>query len=322
MANTDLFDRLASLADPTRSRLLLVLDRHELSVGELCSALQLPQSTVSRHLKQLCDFGWVAPRAEGTSRLYRMVAQLDPHAKKLWSVVRDQLGGNASARRDAERVEAVLARRRETSESFFSSTAGQWDALRSEMFGKRAELVALPALLDESWIVGDLGCGTGQLTELLAPFVKQVVAVDSSRSMLAMARRRVASFANVTFHQSELEAMPIEGASLDVALLFLVMHYVTEPVRVLGEAARVLRPGGTLLIVDMLPHEKTEYRDRMGHVWQGFDADQIGEWMTSAGFGTVRYTPLPIDPQAAGPALFVATAHTQDAARAAVRKSA
>lgn len=308
MPRTDVFDRLTSLADPIRSRLLVVLDRHELTVGELCAALQLPQSTVSRHLRQLGDAGWVSARAEGTSRLYRMLAQLDPGARKLWHVVREQVGAGTTAARDRERVTAVLARRRAASEEFFSTSAGQWDALRAQLFGTRADLAALPALLDPSLTVGDLGCGTGQFTALLAPFVARVVAVDSSRGMLAVARRRLADAANVEFHQGELEALPVDAESLDVAVLSLVLHYVAEPIRVLTEAARALRPGGRLLVVDMRPHERGDLRDRMGHVWQGFDEDQLAEWFRAAGFGPVQYRPLHVDPAATGPALFAASA--------------
>jgi ArsR family transcriptional regulator len=315
MARADLFDRLSSLADPTRSRLLFVVDRHEMTVGELCSALQLPQSTISRHLKQLGDFGWVTSRAEGTSRLYRMVTELDPDARKLWHVVRDQLAAGNAAKRDAERVEAILARRRSASEAFFSSAAGQWDSLRDELFGRRAHLAALPALLDPTWTVGDLGCGTGQLSSLVAPHVARVTAVDSARGMLAATRKRVASFSNVEVRQGTLESLPIESSSLDVAILFLVLHYVAEPSRALIEAARVLKPEGRLLVVDMLPHDRSEYRDRMGHVWQGFAEAQLSEWVASAGLGAVKYHPLPVDPQATGPALFVASARANKDAK-------
>jgi ArsR family transcriptional regulator len=310
MPRIDVFERLASLADPTRGRLLLVLDRHELTVGELCAALQLPQSTVSRHLKQLGDHAWLNSRAEGTSRLYSMVPQLDPPARKLWNVVRDQLDAGTTAQRDAERVEAILAERRAASEEFFSGAAGQWDSIRAELFGRRADLFALSGLLDPAWTVGDLGCGTGQLTELIAPNVARVIAVDSSRGMLAVARRRTAKLKNVEVHRGDLQALPIESGTLDVAVLFLVLHSVAEPLRVLSEAARALKPRGRLLVVDMLPHERSEYRERMGHVWQGFSKAQVHEWMKAAGFGTVDYRPLPIDPAATGPALFAATAHS------------
>src|SRR5690606_16702503 len=121
-----ILDHLATLADPTRSRLLQVLERHELTVSELCSVLQLPQSTVSRHLRILGDDGWVAGRAEGTSRQYRMVP-LEPSGERLWDVVRGEIAGTQQAEHDAERLRGVLAERRVQSREFFSSGAGRWD---------------------------------------------------------------------------------------------------------------------------------------------------------------------------------------------------
>ena len=176
-----ILDHLASLADTTRSRLLLLLDRHELTVSELCGITQLPQSTVSRHLKALVDAGWIAARAEGTSHLYTMTRdELDPARRRLWLLVREQVGPTPAAAEDQRRLQAALAGRRTTSQEFFSSSAGQWDRLRDELFGDRFQLPAFAALADANWTVGDLGCGTGQVSAALAPFVARVVAVDAS----------------------------------------------------------------------------------------------------------------------------------------------
>ncbi len=304
---TAVLDRLATLADPTRSRLLLIIERHELTVGELCAVLQLPQSTVSRHLRILADDGWVTSRAEGTSRQYRMVA-LDPGARRLWDVVREDIERGSQADHDAARLRGVLAERRLQSREFFAGSAAEWDRLRDELVGSRAELGALPALLDPEWVVGDLGCGTGQLTEALGPFVRKVVGVDESATMLAAARRRLESAANVELHEGALEALPLEERSLDAAVLSLVLHHAVEPVDVLREAARVLRPGGRLLVIDMVPHERDEYRAQMGHVWLGFGEGELRAALAEAGFEDVRYIPLPPDPTAKGPNLFAGTA--------------
>src|SRR3982750_1627190 len=180
-----ILDRLASLADTTRSRLLLLLDRRELTVSELCAILQLPQSTVSRHLKALADSGWVAARAEGTSNLYTMNgATLDAAARRLWLLVREQVGPTPAAVQDQRRLQAALADRRTKSQEFFSSSAGQWDRLRDELYGERFHLGALAALAESDWVAGDLGCGTGETSATLAPFVQHVIAVDASAQML------------------------------------------------------------------------------------------------------------------------------------------
>ena len=157
-----IFDHLTALSDATRSRLLLVLDRHELTVSELCTVLQLPQSTVSRHLKTLSDGDWVSSRRDGTSRLYTLpLDDLDPPTKRLWQVVREQVSSSTAAAQDDRRLKQVLAKRRTQSEAFFSSAAGQWDRLREELFGSTSHLQALGALLDPDLVIGDLGCGTG-----------------------------------------------------------------------------------------------------------------------------------------------------------------
>jgi ArsR family transcriptional regulator len=302
-------EHLATLTDATRDRLLLLLESQELTVSELCAVLQLPQSTVSRHLKALADAGWITSRAEGTSRLYIMGRErLDPAARKLWLLVREQVGATRAATQDQRRLQGVLADRRTRSQEFFSSAAGRWDRLREELFGPTVHLQVLLGLVDDRWVVGDLGSGTGAVAEALAHVVERVVAVDNSPAMLAAARRRLAGVDNVELRRGELEQVPIESGTLDAATLVLVLPYLPQPERVLHEAARVLKPGGRLLVADMLPHDREAYRQQMGHVWLGFSERQIGEYLRDAGFADLRIRPLPSDPRAKGPALFVATA--------------
>jgi ubiquinone/menaquinone biosynthesis C-methylase UbiE/DNA-binding transcriptional ArsR family regulator len=304
-----ILDHLAALADPTRSRLLLLLDRHELTVSELCAVTQLPQSTVSRHLKALADAGWVAARAEGTSHLYTVVRdELEPAVRRLWLLVREQVGPTPTALQDQRRLQSTLAARRTKSQEFFATAAGQWDRMRDELFGDRFHLAALAALADPAWVVGDLGCGTGQVSAALAPFVARVVAVDASAAMLQAARRRLAGFGNVDLRRGELEALPVDDGRLDAATLMLVLHHVPEPERALAEVARVLRPGGRAVLVDMLPHDREAYRQQMGHVWLGFAEDHVARLWAEAGFEQVRIQPLAANPKARGPALFVSAA--------------
>lgn len=303
-----LLEHMTALADPVRCRLLLLLEQHELTVSELCAVLQLPQSTVSRHLKTLADDAWVVSRRDGTSRYYGLSPALDPPAARLWPLIREQASETAAAEQDARRAEGVLAERRSKSAQFFSSASGQWDHLRAELFGLQFQQDALLAMLDPRLRVGDLGCGTGQFAALVAPYVARVVAVDGSAEMLAAARARLAPCANVDVRRGTLEALPVEDAQLDIAVLALVLHHVPDPGRVLMEAARVLAPGGRLLIVDMLPHDRSEYQQQMGHVWLGFAEPQVRRWVDAAGLHEVRFTALTTDATVKGPALFRAVA--------------
>jgi ubiquinone/menaquinone biosynthesis C-methylase UbiE/DNA-binding transcriptional ArsR family regulator len=326
-----ILDHLTALADTTRNRILLLLERQEMTVSELCAVMQLPQSTVSRHLKALADSDWVTARGEGTSHLYTMARQaarsnagsrngeasgvplgpdegaLEPTTRRLWLLVREQVGTTPEAIQDQQRLQSVLAKRRTRSQEFFSSAAGQWDRFRDDLFGDRFHLAALAALADPRWVVGDLGCGTGHVSAALAPFVARVVAVDASAEMLQAARARVGAADNVDLRRGDLEALPIDDERLDVATLMLVLHHVPDPALALKEVVRVLKPGGRLLLVDMLPHERESYRQQMGHVWLGFADGQLRRLMTDAGFTDIRITPLVPDAQAKGPGLFAAT---------------
>ena len=302
-----ILDHMSALADPTRCRMLLLLEKHELMVSDLCAVLQMPQSSVSRHLKTLADDGWVTSRRDGTSRFYSMpLDDLDPAASRLWAVIRDQVAGTSGAGHDDRRLRSVLMRRRVKSQEFFATAAGGWDRLRGQLFGDNFYLWAVLGLIDSTLVVGDIGCGTGQLTATIAPHVRRVVAVDGSPDMLEAARKRLQDVPNVELRQGELEALPMQDGELDAAMLSLVLHYAPEPARTLEEVARVLRPGGRLLIVDMLPHEREEYQQQMGHIWLGFSEKQISRLAVGAGFGEVRIRALPVDPDADGPALFAA----------------
>lgn len=318
-ATPELLTRLSALTDPTRARLLGVLAEQQLTVSELVAVTQLPQSTVSRHLRVLADQGWVQARAEGTSRWYRLDAgELDPAAQSVWATIRDSLAESTAARQDARRLEAVLRARRTRSREFFSTAAARWDRLREELFGPRASAPALAALLDPSWTVGDLGCGTGEMTEALAPFVAKVIAVDAEQEMLDAARVRLADAPRVEFRRGELEALPIESASLDAAIIALVLHHAADPARVLCEARRALWPGAPLVMVDMVPHEREEFREEMGHQWLGFSERDARRLFAEAGFApdSLRYHPLPPDPRGKGPGLFIAVGRARGTPRA------
>jgi ArsR family transcriptional regulator len=304
-----IFDHMAALADPARCRLLLLLEQRELTVSDLCAVMQLPQSTVSRQLKTLGDRGWVESRPDGPRRLYHSTADgLEPAAQKLWELTRDELAETSAGRADARRLESVLARRRSRSQEFFDASGAGWDALRDQLFGDKFHLAALMALVPGDRVVGDLGCGTGTVAGALAPFVRTLIGVDSSTAMLGVAGQRLHRFANVELRHGELTSLPIDDGELDVATLMLVLHHIEKPEVAIAEASRVLKPGGAILIVDMLPHDRTEYQQEMGHMWMGFSKELIEGFLEEAGFGTARFVALPPAAEAKGPNLFAVSA--------------
>ncbi|HSG47995.1 MAG TPA: metalloregulator ArsR/SmtB family transcription factor [Longimicrobiales bacterium] len=303
-----ILDLLTALGDETRTRILVLLERSEFNVSELCQALQLPQPTVSRHLRTLLEDGWVASRSEGRMRHYRLADELEAPQRQLWEVVRPGLAEFPVYAADAERARGVLAERRRRSAEFFAASAEQWDHLRRDLFGGRAEYLPLLGFLDGGWTVGDLGTGTGGVAAILAPFVEKVIGVDRSAEMLEAAADRMVPHPNVELRAGELEALPVADGELDLAVLSLVLHYLVDPREALAEAFRALKPGGRILAVEMRAHERgPRYAEEMGHVWPGFEPEAMAEWLREAGFGRVQSRPLPPDPAAQGPLLFVAS---------------
>jgi len=307
---------MGSLADPTRLRLLRLLERQELAVAHLCEIVQLPQSTVSRHLKVLGDEGFIQSRAQATNRLYRMVRmEKEAPARRLWLLARAETDAWPTARQDELRLRRLRARQHPAAQSFFAGASGEWDRLREDAYGRAFNQVALLGLLPSTWVVADLGCGTGSLAAALAPFVARVVGVDQSAAMLKAARARTAAQENVELRQGRLEALPIEEASCDGALLVLALSYVPEPSLVLAEMARILRPGGRAVVVDLLRHDREEFRIAMSQHHLGFEPGEMVEMMDDAGLGGASARDLDPEPGAKGPALILTTAERAGRAR-------
>lgn len=305
-------DRLAALADGVRLRICRLLERQELSVGEVAKVFQIAQSSASRNLRVLREAGWLRSRSAGPATFYRMVLDdLALGSRKLWLTVRDEMVAELSGsviEEDDRRMEGVLAERRSDSLAYFGRVAGEWDAIRGQLFGSRFTSEALLAMLPPEWRVVDVGCGTGNIAELLVPHVAEVVAVDQSEPMLEAARRRLSGWGNVRFEVGGADRLPLQDSSVDAATAGLVLHHMENPVSGLREMARVVRPGGVVLFIEMLPHDRAEYREQMGHVHFGFSADEVSSMCVAAGLRTPRISELPIDPEGRGPGLFVAAA--------------
>jgi SAM-dependent methyltransferase len=274
----------------------------------LCDILQLPQSTVSRHLKILADQKWVRSRREGATHFYRTILdELDPAARKFWLLAREQTDDWATVHQDELRLLRRLRHRETDTQAFFAGAANQWDKLRRELYGESFTSSAMFALLPSDYIVADLGCGTGQTTALLADHVKQVIGIDSSAAMLKAARKRIGERENVDLFRADLENLPLEDASCDAALLLLVLTYVPTIHPVLREARRILKPSGKIVIVDLLLHDRDDFRRQMGQQHGGFELQQIQADFADVGFTGVNFNPLSPEQNVKGPALFLAT---------------
>lgn len=303
--------RLGALGDLTRLRLLRLLERRELGVGELAKATRLPQSTVSRHLKVLFEASLVQKRNEGTATMYALRGDGgDADARAVWALTRERLGRSPEFDEDDARLGEVLAERRTDSRTFFGRIGREWDALRGELFGDRFTGAAMLGLLDPSLVVADLGCGTGEATELIAPFVARVVGIDREPSMLAAARSRMQAApgggAAVEFREGDLMAIPAAKGEFDAALLMLVLHHLPDARGALREIRRIIKPGGTLLVVDMVAHAREEYRMTMGHQHLGFSEADLSGLSAAAGFDGIRYRRLRAATDRKGPGLFAA----------------
>jgi ArsR family transcriptional regulator len=303
-----LFGWMDGLADPIRLRLLHLLERRELGVVELCEVLQLPQSTVSRHLKVLSEQRWLESRRLGAQNLYRMAEGLDGGARRLWRLARSESEEWATLSQDRLRLERRLRDRRGDAEIFFAGAAGEWDRLRAELYGAAFGASALLALLPPGWAVADLGCGTGALAAALAPHVRRVVGVDQSAAMLRAARRRSRGIGNVELRRGALESLPLDDEAFDAALMVLVLTYLPEPMAALREAARVLRPGGRLVAVDLVRHDDEPFRRRLGQASLGFEPARLRSLLGEAGLADAQVRTLPPEPGAKGPALLLARA--------------
>ncbi|HJN77380.1 MAG TPA: metalloregulator ArsR/SmtB family transcription factor [Myxococcota bacterium] len=289
------FELMSALSEPVRVRILALVEAEELGVKELQETLQLPQSTISRHLKVLVDRGLVQRRSSGTQSLVRL-ATLDASTDAIWQSVRAQVGETREA--DLARMKTVLSLSRADGEDFFGRHASRWDALREDLFGHDFVLPTLLSLLPRELVVADLGCGTGAMLACLGSL--RVIGVDREPAMLDEARKRVPE---ADLRCGRLDDLPIEEDELDAALLVLVLHHVEDLSGVFSELARVLRGGGRAIVLDMVEHDRAEFRRTMGHKHLGLSASGLGALAAGHGLEMVGQCELARAEGALGPAL-------------------
>ncbi len=281
------------LGDEARLRLLRVLDQDRFNVKELTGILGLAQSGVSRHLGLLKDADLVVEERDGAYSFYRLSPTVRDQAQgPLWPLLEAQFASAASSvvlKADDSRLQEVLRLRRENFEHVGPDTRDGRQLVpgRSWAAWSRALALLLPPLE-----VADLGCGEGYLTVETARWAKHVTAVDRSTGVLARAKALAArkKCANITWKKGELEKLPIESGTLDVALLSQALHHAVEPAEAIAEAARILKPGGRLLILDLRPHDEAWVREKLGDQWFGFSDEHLEGLLSRAGFADVKVT--------------------------------
>lgn len=300
---------MASLADSSRIRLLSLLVEQELAVSEVCEVVQMPQSTVSRHLKILADEGWVVNRRQGTTNLYQaLLDELAPAQRELWTLTREQSTDWPALAQDRVRLRHLVLEKQQDTQAFFEDAAAHWEGIRDELYGSAFSRDAMLGLLPPDWTVVDLGCGNGSLSVDLSRYVKRVIGIDSSPAMLKAAKQRASGADNITFKRADLAQLPIDEGACDGALCVLVLSYLQEPEAALREMARVLRPGGRAVVLDLLAHDREGFRRQMGQRHAGFEPGHLTNMMQEAGLDHARWDALPPQPNATGPALLLTTA--------------
>ena len=308
----ELLTGLRAAAEPTRLRLLALCAANELTVTELTTILGQSQPRVSRHLKLLCEGGLLERFREGNWVFYRL-ARLGGH--KLGERLAALLpADDPTIRRDRERLSEIERERERTASQYFAANAHQWGAIRSLHVDERDVEAALVEALDGRPVrdLLDIGTGTGRMLELFAPRVEHAVGIDRSRDMLAVARVNLerAMLRHCTVRLGEMYQLPFTQPAFDLVILHQVLHFADRPAEAVAEAARVLRPGGRLVIVDFAPHQLENLREDHAHRRLGFADGEVRDWMGKAGL-----RPLPPAHLAGAPLTVVIWSAERDGAK-------
>jgi ArsR family transcriptional regulator len=277
---------LRVVADPNRLRILLLLRGEELSVAELQEILTMGQSTISTHLSQLKQAGLVEDRRTGKNSLYKFAASGDGPLDEIFSRAQSEIPEAAA---DQAAMRRVLRKRQDKTRAFFDSVAGRLG--RDYVPGKSWKSVAEAFLhLMPPVIVADLGAGDGSFALLLAQSAKRVLAVDTSDKMLEVGRDLAARHGvrNIEFRQGDMEELPIDSASIDVVFFSQSLHHALHPERAIGEAHRILVPGGRLILLDLAKHRFEEARELYADEWLGFSEAEVEVLLEKSGFRQIR----------------------------------
>ncbi|MEM8628014.1 MAG: metalloregulator ArsR/SmtB family transcription factor [Pseudomonadota bacterium] len=279
-------DRLKAMAEPTRLRLLALLQGGDLSVKDLTTILGQSQPRLSRHLKLLTDAGWITRYPEGAWVYYRLSDATD--IRDLWQATYAHLGkGSDVLAQDQDRLVRLKEEQRQRAQSFFDDHAARWDALRADLVPEADVEASILKVLGKARVDSflDIGTGTGRMLVLLADLYRQATGIDPSPAMLKVARSTLIEHGinHAQVRQGDGHALGIPAQSQDLVALHQVMHFFDDPRPMLAEVCRVLAPGGRLLIVDFAPHGVERLRSDHQHRRLGFDADEVSRWLSALG---------------------------------------
>ena len=281
-----------SLADSTRVRLVNLLERFELNVGETVQIMGMSQPRISRHLKILAEEGLLDFRRDGLWVFYRATEQ-EP-GKSFLRCLEPLLTREPALDGDLERAERMVQERSRATVRFFDSIAPRWQEVRREVLGEFDLPGEILRNLPECRVAADLGCGPGDLLPLLASKAGRVIGVDHSRNMLALAERRLAATERISLRLGDLTHLPLGDEEADCAVVSMVLHHLPDPVNGLKEAARILSPGGTLIVVDLAKHAREVMREQLGDRWLGFEQRELNGWLVEAGLTPIELQEHPL----------------------------
>lgn len=311
MASEILQKIFKTLADPTRIRILFLLEREELAVQELMEVLEMAQSRVSRHLGILREAGLLQDRRDGTFVLYRFIPPRSSDWREAWSLVSRSLGEDATAERDLASLARVIEARASRSRSFFDSVGPEWDALRKVWSDDLLRARALARLIPPGLRVADIGTGTGVLALELARAGLRVIAVDHSPRMLEAARSKLEQDPGleVDLRLGDASSLPLADGEVDAAFAHMVLQYLAAPLDAVREMARVVTPGGRVVVIDFVSHDREWMRQELGVVRLGLATEEIEASFAAAGLGAPRIEiQAPASRSADLPETFIASA--------------
>jgi ubiquinone/menaquinone biosynthesis C-methylase UbiE/DNA-binding transcriptional ArsR family regulator len=291
MGSMDLVRTLKAMADPVRLRVLAAVSEGELTVGEVQEVVPSVQSSASRNLAILREAGFVQDRKDGTNVYFSLRQDMPEAARELFKSLQPRLEELPESKQDRMRLQDCKRRRLNRSQNYFESLAGDWERIRKSYFDDRIASLAIEKLLPPNLFIADVGCGTGSLTFELARFARKVIGIDQSAEMLRHARRvaQAKQIDNVEFRPGDALKLPLEGRSVDAAFSVMVLHFLPDPERAIAELCRITRPGGTVVVLDLVAHNQEWMREQMAHRWLGFEQTSMENWFRQAKVTEVDY---------------------------------